>query len=327
MEINELLEKVDILDYISQYCELEEKNGEWWCLSPFKEENTPSFSVRRETGQFHDFSSGIGGNLISFVKHYHRCGFEKAVDIIKAYAGITDSDIKPTTTLSATKIAKRYAKRPQNIKESKAAPLPSNYMDRYEFNKEKLNLWQEEGISFETMKKFGVAYDSFSDRIVYPIKSYSGEIINISGRTLDKDYKEKGLRKYTYFKPLGILDTLYGFSDNESSIKEKKEIIIFEGAKSVMLAYEWGITNACALLTSHLNPQQMKFLMKLGIPVVFALDEEVNIKEDVNISKLKHYVNIEWVKNRDGLLSPKMAPVDAGFEIWNNLYERRQMFS
>ena len=94
-----------------------------------------------------------------------------------------------------------------------------------------------------------------------------------------------------------------------------------------MLAYEWGITNACALLTSHLNPQQMKFLMKLGMPVVFALDEEVNIKEDVNISKLKHYVNIEWVKNRDGLLSPKLAPVDAGFEVWNNLYERRQMFS
>lgn len=61
MEISELLESVDILDYISQFAEFEEKNGEWWCLSPLRDEKTPSFSVRRETQQFYDFSSGKGG--------------------------------------------------------------------------------------------------------------------------------------------------------------------------------------------------------------------------------------------------------------------------
>ncbi|MBR4023515.1 MAG: hypothetical protein IKI94_13155 [Ruminococcus sp.] len=202
--------------------------------------------------------------------------------------------------------------------------LPTNYMERYEFNTDKLQAWVNEGISLETMRKFGVHYDSFSNRIVFPIKNYSGDIINVCGRTLDKDFKEKEIRKYTYFKPLGYLDTLYGFSDNVQAILEKKEIIIFEGCKSVMLADEWGIKNSCAILTSHLNPQQLIFLIKLGIRVVFALDEDVNIRDDDNIQRLKRYVRIEWVKNFDNLLSPKMAPVDAGFEVWKKLYERRR---
>lgn len=56
MELSELIESVDILEYISQYTEFTEKNGEYWALSPFKDEKTPSFSVRKETNSFYDFS-------------------------------------------------------------------------------------------------------------------------------------------------------------------------------------------------------------------------------------------------------------------------------
>lgn len=197
-------------------------------------------------------------------------------------------------------------------------------MDRYEFDKEKLQIWADEGIGFDVMKKFSVCYDSFANRIVFPIKSFSGDIINVSGRTLDRSFKEKGLRKYTYYKPLGALDTLYGFSDNEPFISEKKEIVIFEGAKSVMLASTWGVQNCCAALTSHLNPRQALFLIRLGVRVVFAFDEDVDITKDKNIAKLMRYVRVEWVKNRGGLLSSKMAPVDAGAAVWNKLYGMRQ---
>ncbi len=54
LETEDLIEEIDIVDYISQFVELEEKGGEYWGLSPFKEEKTPSFSVRRETGEFYD---------------------------------------------------------------------------------------------------------------------------------------------------------------------------------------------------------------------------------------------------------------------------------
>ena len=323
MEVCDILAQVDILEYISQYCDFEEKNGEWWALSPFKEEKTPSFSVNTEKQNFYDFSSGIGGNLITFIEQYNNCGFIEALNILKKYANISQISEKSIYRLESAKVAKRFRQKKSIPKEFKKIVLSDNYMERYEFNMQKLNSWVDEGISFKTMKKYGVMYDSFSDRIVFPIKNYEGKIINVCGRTLDPEFKSKSIRKYTYFKPLGTLDTIYGFSDNKQSIIEKKEIIIFEGAKSVMLADEWGIKNACAILTSHLNPQQLLFLIKLGVRVVFALDEDIDIKKDTNISKLMRYVKIEYIKNYDNVLCSKMAPVDAGYEVWKNLYERR----
>lgn len=324
MEVCDILAQVDILEYISQYCEFEEKNGEWWALSPFKDEKTPSFSVNTEKQNFYDFSSGAGGNIISFIERYNNCGFIEALNILKKYANITEDSERAIYRLESAKIAKKFRQKKVVSKESKCVVLPDNYMERYEFNHKKLQLWADEGISFETMIDFGVRYDSFSNRIVFPIKSYDGKIINICGRTLDKDFKNKGIRKYTYFKPLGLLDTLYGFSDNKQSILEKKELIVFEGSKSVMLAKEWGINNTCAILTSHLNPQQLLFLIKLGIRVVFALDEDVNIKDDCNIKRLSRYVTIDYIYDKDKILGSKMSPVDMGKDIFLKLYNERK---
>ena len=80
MELSELIESVDILEYISQYTEFTEKNGEYWALSPFKDEKTPSFSVRKETNSFYDFSSGIGGNVLTFIRYYDKCGYAEAIE-------------------------------------------------------------------------------------------------------------------------------------------------------------------------------------------------------------------------------------------------------
>ena len=327
MEAEELLERVDILSYISQYCDFEKRNdGEYWACSPLTDERTPSFSVNTEKQRFYDFSSGTGGNLIHFVEKYNRCGFLRATEILRQYAGIAE-DTAPAVRLSAVNVAKRFRRSPKHRKESAASVLPDDVMNRYEFRRDKLRAWEQEGISLDTMKRFGVRYDSFSDRIVFPLKDPAGKIINICGRTLDPNYKEKKLRKYTYFKPLGTLDTLYGLSDNREEILGKGEIILFEGAKSVMIASEWGVRNTAAILTSHLNDEQMLLLIRLGVRCVFALDEDVDVTQDEKIRKLRHYVRVEWARNREHLLSPKMSPVDAGRDTWNILYERRETLS
>lgn len=181
------------------------------------------------------------------------------------------------------------------------------------------------------MKKFDVRYDAFDDRIVYPVKNYSGDIISVCGRTCDPDFKAKKLRKYTYFQSIGTIDTLYGFSDNREEIMNKREIILFEGAKSVLMAYGWGIRNTAAILTSHLSRQQFAFLVKLGnlygIRIVFALDAEIDITKDEHIRRLSSYTKVEWIRNFDGLLEDKDSPVDRGQETFEKLYERRQMLS
>lgn len=283
--------------------------------------------MSEEKQRFYDFSSGAGGNIIHFVRRYNDCGFIEAINILKKYANITDDSERTITRLESTKIAKKFKCKKTNSTELKSIILPPSYMERYDFDVNKLQAWVDEGITLEIMRKFDVRYDSFSNRIVFPIKNYNGDIINVCGRTLEENFKEKGLRKYTYFKQFGgSLDTLFGFSDNKQDILEKREIIIYEGSKSVMLAHSWGIRNTSAILTSHLNPQQFLFLVglgKLGVRVVFALDEDVDIGKDVNVEKLKRYVKVEVVKNQDNLLSAKMSPVDAGYEVWEKLYERR----
>lgn len=328
MEVSEFIKSIDILEYISQFCDLEEKNGEYWGLSPLKEENTPSFSVNQDKQCFCDFSSGARGNIITFIEKYNDCDYRQALEILKKYAGCQGKEIAFTNNrLVSSNIAKKFRNNRDVIKEVKHSKLDKNYMDKYQFNKDKLKLWNDEGITWDVMKKYEVMYDAFSDRIVYPIKDVDGEIISVCGRTVDKDFKKKGLRKYTYFQKIGTLDLLYGLYENKKYIIERNEIIIFEGAKSVMIADGWGIKNTVALLTSHLNINQMLILVKLGVRVVFALDEEVDVSEDKYINRLKKYVKIETVKNRDNILDSKMSPVDKGFNAWDNLYKRRELIN
>lgn len=323
MELEDLIESIDIVDYISQYVDLQEKGSEWWGLSPFKDEKTPSFSVRREANNFYDFSSGIGGNVFTFVKHYNNCSSKEAVEILEKYAGCDGQTLAPRKKLAATIICKKFKPLRKNAKTSSATVFQENCMEKYEKRRDKMSVWEAEGISQESMDKFQVFYDSFSDRLVYPIRNIDGKIVNIGGRTLDPLWKEKKLRKYTYFAGWGEMNVIYGLYENLEEIKRKREVIIFEGCKSVLMADTWGIHNCACLLTSHLNPQQMKLLAKLGVRVVFALDKEVRIRDDHNIARLKQYTNVEYIWDRNDLLDDKDSPVDKGKEVFQTLYEQR----
>lgn len=329
MEIPDMLRQVDIVDFISQYVVLQQKGDEFWGFSPFKEERTPSFSVRRDSGdgigKFFDFSSGIGGSCITFIKYYNNCSSAEAVKTLSDYLGIDGSKtFSLRQKLSATTVCRKFSLQPNVKKESNVKPLPSDYMNRYINNPNKLELWRSEGISDEAMNHFCVRYDDFSNCIVYPIKDIDGNIVNVGGRTLEPDFKERGIRKYTYFKPWGgQMSLIYGLFENMEAIRKKGEVILFEGVKSVMLARGYGHDNCGAILTSHLNPGQMRILVKLGVNVVFALDKDVRIKDDHNIVKLKRFVRVEYLYDAHDLLSEKDSPVDKGNDVFEKLYNER----
>ena len=330
LEVKDILDAVDMAEYISQYTDLKEENGELWGLSPFQEERTPSFSVRPETGFFYDFSAGFGGNLLDFIMRYDHIELVPAINKLKAYAHITDkgTDGIISQRLAATRIAKKYRHTEKPSAKCIAKILPPNYMDQFEFKKEKLKSWFDEGIPWQVMRDYGVRYDALDNRIVYPIKDFDGNIFCVSGRTCDPDWKEKKIRKYTYTTPIGSLPTIYGYSDHRQFILDSKEIILFEGCKSVLKMVGWGKKNCGALLTSHLSPAQFEFLVKLasfhGVRVVFALDSDVDITKDENIMRLRSYARVEWVQNRDGLLKDKDSPVDQGEEVFLRLYRARR---
>lgn len=328
MDLSDLINSIDLLDYVSQYAEFTEKNGEFWALSPLKSENTPSFSIRREQNTFYDFSSGVGGNVLTFVRYFRKCGYQEAIEILKNYAGFSGEIVQPKSKLAVTQVAKRFAKRKKDSIQGKPTVLSDDYMTRYEKCQDKLAVWEGEGISPASLDRFQVRYDSFSDRLVYPIRDVQGRIVNVGGRTLDPQWKEKGLRKYTYFMPWGgSMQVIYGLSENLAHIQKQQEIILFEGCKSVLLADTWGVQNCGALLTSHLSAAQTKLLAKLGCRVVFALDKEVRIKDDHNIRRLKQFVNVSYIWDRENLLGEKDSPVDRGRDVFQHLYAERRRYT
>ena len=241
--------------------------------------------------------------------------------MLQSYAGVDGVSFNRREKLAATEVCQRFSKQKPQKQYSGGKPLPDNAMERYEDRPDKLYTWIMEGISEESLQKFQVRYDSFSDRLVYPIRDDKGRIVNVGGRTLDPDFKAKGLRKYTYFYnwPDGM-GVIYGLYENLHEIRKKQEIILFEGAKSVMLADTYGVFNTGAILTSHLNPMQLRLLVRLGVRVVFALDKDVDIYEDHNIKKLKRYANVEFLMDTTGLLDEKDSPVDKGWEVFRKLY-------
>lgn len=323
-EFTRWVESVDIVDYISQFVELEEKNGEYWGLSPFKEEKTPSFSVRRETGSFYDFSSGVAGNVLTFIRYYFHCSRRDSVRILKEYAGTDPGSAAPAAFLDAAKVCRRYLPPQKREKTPVHNDFLPDCMLRYEKSPEKRAVWVKEGISEASLDKFDVRYDAFANRLVYPIRDPSGKIVNLGGRTLDPAWKEKGLRKYSYYAKWGTMTALYGLWENREAIQNKREIIIFEGAKSVMLCDTWGIYQTAALLTSHLSPFQTRLLAGLGVRVVFALDTEVDVAKDRNVRLLARFVNVEYIRDTSGAFGEKDAPVDRGKEAFVELYKRRK---
>lgn len=326
MDLSELIESIDIVDYISQFVKLEKRGEEYWGISPFTfpPEKTPSFSVRRENGSFYCFSSGIGGSVFSFIKHYNKCSATEAINIMKAYTG-TDGIIDGIhNKLSATKICKKFMPTKKEHKKQNVSSYQSDCMEKYERDLDKLKVWESEGISLESLDKFQVRYDGFSNRLVYPIRDIKGNIVNIGGRTLDKDWKEKKMRKYTYLSSWGSMDVVYGLYDNMDAILKRKEVIVFEGCKSVLIADTWGIHNAVAILTSHLSEAQLKIFAKLGVRVVFALDKEIDITKDHNIKRLIKYVKVDWLHDDGNLTAEKDSPVDKGIDVFIGLYKNRK---
>ena len=323
MELEELIKSINIVQYIGQFVELEQKGDEWWGISPFTfpPENTPSFSVRQNPPFWYDYSSSKGGgNVYTFTKLYFNCTGIEAVEKLKEFAGVDGEIAAPREKMSATIICKKYQKPKSTQKESKAKVLPPDYMERYEKRADKLAIWEKEGISKESLDKFQVYYDGFSDRLVYPIRNLDGGIVNVGGRACDPLWKDKGQRKYTYFQGWGTINTIYGLFENMEAIKKAGEVILFEGCKSVLIADTWGIHCCGAILTSHLSVNQMKILARLGAKVTFALDKDVNVWEDKNINKLKQYVNVSYIFDSKNLLDEKDSPVDKGLDVFKTLY-------
>lgn len=203
--------------------------------------------------------------------------------------------------------------------------------------------WIKEGISVDTMKRYGIKYYAKDCQIIIPHYNDRGELIGIRGRALVKEdadkygkYRPAIINRNMYNHPLGF--ALYGLDKTKNAIAQAKTAIVFEGEKSVML-YDslFGSENNISVAScgSGITIHQFELLEKLGIQeLVIAFDrqfEEIGDKDFKNhvknlnkiAAKFKNSVRVSCIFDKKKITDFKSSPIDHGKEIFLKLFKER----
>jgi DNA primase len=176
-------------------------------------------------------------------------------------------------------------------------------------------LWLKDEISLSTQRKWSIGYDVVSQRITMPIRTPSGEIMAIKGRL--NGTPEEFEPKYLYIINGPMSQTLFGYSENYSSLYEN-EILVVESEKSVLKMDSWGYNNVVALGSNSLSATQAKLLMSLNPKrITFLLDKSLpleNTKRNADLLKTfctMRQLEIRYWSWEDNItLDEKSAPCD-----------------
>jgi DNA primase len=319
--IEQILESVDILEYIGKYVELKQHGKDYFGTCPFHSEETASFTVNTTKKLFFCFGCGAGSSVIDFAMKFHKISFIEAIELFVGKSGSVDVSHPQSQILSFLKKMNKLQDKRLYVQDRDI--LPQDIMNKY--RKDNITEWTSEDISQEVLDKYDVRYDDRGNRIVFPMYDNQGQIVNIKGRTLYPQFKEMGISKYIYYYPLHNLDFLYGMSHKKNVIQEKNEVIIFEGSKSVWKLESWNIHNAVSLETSRINDHQIKLLLSLKCNIVIALDKGLDVPTALQkeIKKLRKFTNVSWICDTQDILQIKDAPCDQGLFNFLQLYEER----
>lgn len=207
--LEELSERADIVDIVSEYVELKPKGSSLFGLCPFHSEKTPSFSVSQDKQFFHCFGCGAGGDVISFIMRSENLDFQDGVRLLAEKVGMPVPDEggkgdaeRRARILEINKFAAKYyhsclmgeqGQEARNYLRSRGitdrtirrfglgfAPNSWNGLINAAKQYEKAELLQARLVS----SKDGRVYDMFRNRIIFPIIDLRGNVIAFGGRLL-----------------------------------------------------------------------------------------------------------------------------------------------
>lgn len=187
-------------------------------------------------------------------------------------------------------------------------------------------LWLKDGISLETQRKWGVGYDTASQRITLPIRTSTNEVMAVKGRANFELAEFEP--KYLYLIQGWMSQTLFGYSENYSTLYEG-DVIVVESEKSVLKLDSWGYNNVVALGSNSLSPAQAKLIVSLNPKsVTFMLDKSLPLKNTkANVDMLKNFcvmrqIEIKFWDWTDNItLDDKSAPCDDTRDEFEYIYE------
>jgi len=322
--ITEVKQRLDIVEFISEYVTLQKAGRNFKGLCPFHTEKHPSFFVFPEQQSWHCFGAcGTGGDIFSFVMKKEGIDFGQALRILAQRGGVTLSPREAPSKaedekrerlfqineaaaeyyyhiLSATKTgatARDYLTKrkvtPETIKEFRVGFSPDawetikNYLLGKGYTDKEL---VEAGLIIE--KEEGGSYDRFRNRLMFPICDIQGQVTGFGARVLDDS-----LPKYINSPQTPIFDksnSLYGIDRAKSAVKKKNLVIIVEGYMDVLTAHQHSWQNVVGSMGTSLTERQVEGIKRLTSNITLALDADLAGEEATLRGKaILAYSNIE----------------------------------
>ncbi len=300
-DVDKLLNSLKIVDVVGEVVELKKSGANYKGLCPFHSDTSPSFTVSPQKNIAKCFSCGAGGNPISFYSQYHKIGFTEAcIELSKKYNIDIHYD-KNYNNQEEKEFEKLYKLMEEardyfsnNIFDNQgkeAFEYLSNRGLTAQFVKENyigfsynswdklLNDFTQKGYTLEDLLNVGLIkkgdkgyYDTFRNRIMFPITNASGKTIAFGGRTLED---RKDIAKYLNSSDTVLFNkrkNLYGFKEKGTFIRKKNYSILMEGYMDVLKAHSFGFDTAIASLGTAFTSEQGELLKRYSSNVIIAYD-------------------------------------------------------
>ncbi|WP_396182422.1 DNA primase [Flavobacterium sp.] len=302
--IDLVFETARVEEVIGDFVQLKRAGSNMKGLSPFSNEKSPSFMVSPVKQIWKDFSTGKGGNSVTFLMEHEHFSFPEAIRYLAKKYNI---EIEETVSSDEDKLV-------ANEKESMylVSEFASKYFQHVLWEEEEgkaigLSYFKERGFSNETIKKFNLGYspntwdaltkealgkaykleflektgltivgedkqfDRFKGRVMFPIQSMSGRVLGFGGRILTNDKK---VAKYLNSPESEIYhksNVLYGIFHAKQSIAKLDNCFLVEGYTDVIQMHQAGIENVVSSSGTALTPNQIRLINRLtkNITVLF----------------------------------------------------------
>lgn len=307
-EIQKLIDNLDIIQVIGEYVNLKKAGSDYKGLSPFKDEKTPSFTVSPVKNIFKDFSTQIGGNVISFYMKINDIGFLQAVEELSRKYNIPLKKSREYRTIDQEIERKKAVNREYYEIMNEAQIFFRENIEKYS---EALEYMKERDFSLEEIRRFGIGfapsfrddlfqhlvkkefpeekimslglakrnengeiYDSFRNRIIFPIYNVNAQIVGFGGRIIEKN---TNLPKYLNSPDSPIFkkgNELFGIKHQGENIRKKGFAMLMEGYLDVLTAQKNGFESAVASLGTAFTEEQAQLLKKYTDKILISYDND-----------------------------------------------------
>ena len=305
--IGKIFDAADIVEVIGDFIHLKKSGSNFKGLSPFANEKTPSFMVSPGKRIFKDFSSGKGGNVVTFLMEHEHLSYPEALKWLASKYNIeiiekeeTEDQLKEKHQREALYLAHQFANEffKLSLRESdEGKSIGLSYLKKRGYHLKTIdefelgyspdnysaleNKAKGANYSLETLKKAGLIkendkgnYDFFRGRIIFPIHNITGRIIGFGGRTLRKDTKVAKYFNSPESEIYNKSNVLYGLFQSKNEIIKNECCYLVEGYTDVISLHHNGIKNTVSSSGTSLTEGQIRLIKRFTNNVVILYDSD-----------------------------------------------------